>query len=449
MDVIVLGGGVAGLTAAYHLKQKGSSFLLLEKSDRFGGALHSLRQNGYLLEKGPNNFLESHETIQQHIAALNLGREVLRASTVAKNRYILSKKKLHPFPKTPLEFFKTPLLTAGGKLRLLLEPWCKIPPKEAEETISQFVTRRLGAQALRLVEPMIHGIYAGDCNRLSIQAIAPRITSWEREYGSLFKALKKARLLSKGNTPCSFSHGMETLARALYKTVQSHCRNRCEKLKLTKLQNRWRVQWEQQGNTFEEITDCLLLCIPAYEAAPLLESMDPPLSSMLSEINYVPLVLLHLMLERSSISHPLNGFGFLAGSEEAPFLLGSLWSSSIFESHCADPSKVLFTCFVGGAKNRNVLDLSEGELVSGVLAALYPLFGKSMKMVDVVVTKIRKALPQYTLGHLQKIKAIRKCLETYGNLFLAGNYLDGISVNDTMKNAWQQTEAIISLPPPN
>lgn len=442
MDAIVLGGGVAGLTGAYHLKQKGLSFLLLEKSHRFGGALHSQRQNGCLLEKGPNSFLESHETIHQHIADLKLEGEVIRAGAAAKKRFILYKKQLHPFPKTPFEFLKTPLLTPSGKLRLLLEPWRKAPPEADEETISQFVTRRLGNQALHLVEPMIHGIYAGDCNQLSIQAIAPKIASWEREEGSLFKALKKARLFSKGNAPCSFKNGMETLISALYKTVQPHCLSHCQKLKITKLRDRWRVQWEQQGRTFEESANCLLLCLPAYEAASLVESLDPPLSLMLSEISYAPLVLIHLVVERSSISHPLNGFGFLAGSQESHFLLGSLWSSSIFEERCTDSSKTLFTCFVGGAKNPNILNLSEGELVSKTLAELYPLFGRSMKISDVAVTKIMKALPQYTLGHPQRMQSIKQRLSSLAGLHAAGNYWDGISVNDTMRQTKQQVEII-------
>lgn len=442
MDAIVLGGGVAGLTGAYHLKQKGLSFLLLEKSHRFGGALHSQRQNGYLLEKGPNSFLESHETIHQHITDLKLEGEIIHAGESAKNRFILHKKQLHPFPKTPFEFLKTPLLTPRGKFSLLCEPWRKTPPEGDEETISQFVTRRLGRQALHLVEPMIHGIYAGDCNQLSIQAIAPRVASWEQEYGSLFKALKKARLLSKGNTPCSFRNGMETLAEALYKTVQPHCLSECQKIKITKLRNRWRVQWEQQGSHFEEITPFLLLCLPAYEAASLVESLDPPLSLLLSEISYAPMVLIHLVVERSSVSHPLNGFGFLAGSQENHFLLGSLWSSSTFEGRSAHSSKTLFTCFVGGAKNPNILNLSEGELVSKTLAELYPLFGRSMKISDVAVTKIMKALPQYTLGHPRRMQSIREHLKAMKNLSLAGNYLDGISVNDTMKNALSQVQRL-------
>ncbi|MBI4124583.1 MAG: protoporphyrinogen oxidase [Deltaproteobacteria bacterium] len=425
MDAIIVGAGIAGLTAAYHLKQKGLKVCLLEKSNRWGGCLHSVRFNGCLLEKGPNSFLGSQETVQGHIAALGLEGEVIEANAAAKKRFILANGKLIPFPKGPVEFLKTPLLTLGGKGRLLLEPLIRKKTVE-EESVAQFVARRLGRQALRLVEPMINGIYAGDAENLSLQAIAPGIAQWEKEYGSLFKALRKARLLSKGQTLYSFKRGMQTLADALHERVKGDCHLNCLPLQITKPKGGWKV------NDLE--APLLILAVPAEEAAALLKNIDHALSGLLDLIPYAPLAVIHLIVERSQIDHPLDGFGFLSGAGENNFLTGCLWSSSIFEGRC-EASKVLLTCFAGGAKDGGVIHLSEEEISARTLASLQNVFKARLQPESVSVTKLSRALPQYTLGHAERLRSIQRQVEALPGLCLVGNYLDGISVNDTMAGA--------------
>lgn len=441
-DLIILGGGVAGLTAGYHAQRGGFSLLLLEKSGRWGGCLHSLRQNGFLMEKGPNSFLESQETIRRHIQDLKLEGEVIQAGAEAKNRFVLRGGKLLPFPKGPLEFFRTPLLTFRGKVRMLTEPWRRSHPACEEESVAQFVSRRLGVEALHLVEPMIRGVYAGEAAAVSLQGIAPRIARWEKEYGNLFRALKKLRLLSRGHGLFSFRDGMETLTDALHAAIGPNALAGCEVTEISRSEKNWKVRWKQGENTFEEIAPRLLLCLPAFEAANLLRETSAGLSKALAEIPYAPLALVHLAVERSSVSHPLNGFGFLTGRGEDSFLLGSLWSSSIFPGRSAEPSKTLFTCFAGGASNPSVLENSTEALIAKTLAQLQQIFGKKLKAAEAFVTRIPKALPQYTLGHPARIAAIREHLQGLKGLHIAGNFIDGISVNDTMENAAKAVEII-------
>ncbi|OGQ05813.1 MAG: protoporphyrinogen oxidase [Deltaproteobacteria bacterium RIFCSPLOWO2_12_FULL_44_12] len=434
MDAIILGAGIAGLTASYHLKRKGFSFLLLEKTLRCGGCLHTVTTNGTLLEKGPNSFLSSHDTLMAHAKELGLTGEMIQARESSKNRFVLRRGKLISFPTSPAQFLKTPLLTPLGKLRLILEPLIAARSLNGEESIAQFVTRRLGKQALNLVKPMIHGIYAGDCEHLSIQAVAPKITEWEREYGSLFKALKKTRLLSQGQTLYSFKGGMQTLTDALYQTIQKHCQLECQDIAITKLKEGWKVQWKHQGGLREEEARVLILGLPAFEAARLLEDSNPGLALQLNTVPYAPLAVIHLVVERSFINHPLNGFGFLSGAGGKNFLLGCLWSSSIFENRCPD-SLALLTCFVGGAKNPTILQEGEDQIISKVLNELRQIFGSSFRIEEASLTRHTKALPQYTLGHPKKLEKIRAHLQKSPGLYLTGNYWEGISVNDTMKNA--------------
>ena len=440
MDAIVLGAGIAGLTASYRLKRKGRSLLLLEKGSHYGGCLKSVRHNGYLFEKGPNSFLNSHKTILEHVGLLGLQNQIVEAKDSAKNRFIWSKGRLIPVPKKPLEFLCSPLMTFGGKIRLLMEPCISARPPEEEETVAQFVTRRLGKQALNLVEPMIHGIYAGDAKTLSLSAIAPEISKWEKEYGSLFKALKKARLFSAGHTLCSFKGGMQTMADALYKANEKNCRFDCQNIQIEKSGKGWRVKWAQKGKDYEEETPLLVLAVPAYTAAALLEKSSSDVAQTLQTIPYVPLAVLHLVVDRSKVPHPLNGFGFLSGGGENNFLLGCLWSSSIFEGRCRDRAEAVFTCFAGGAKNPTVLNDSDDVLIAKTLKELGAVFGETIKPSETFVTRLPKALPQYTLGHRKKMEEIRGRVKALEGLCLVGNYWDGISVNDTMAYAKKQTE---------
>ncbi|MDO8526590.1 MAG: protoporphyrinogen oxidase [Deltaproteobacteria bacterium] len=441
MKTIVLGAGIAGLTASYQLKKAGKPFLLLEKSSRWGGRIQSLRHHGFLLEMGPNSFLENQETLADHIRELDIQKQKTPSKPAAKNRYILHKRKLRRVPKSGFDFFKTSLLSPMGKMRLLMEPLIPANSSE-EESVAQFVTRRLGKEALHLVGPMIHGIYAGNAANLSMPAIAPNIAKWEQEYGSLFKALSKARLFSKGQTLSSFHDGLQTLVNGLYEEVREQCLLDCQDIRLIKEKSTWRVKWKQADKTHEEEASSILLALPAYAAASLLETVDPNLSIVLKSIPYVSVSVVHLVVDRSTLKRPLNGFGFLTGTKESNLLLGCLWSSTIFDSRCPDDQSVLLTCFVGGAKNPSAMMLSEEAILQKVVEELHPLLGRALKVTDSVVTKISNAIPQYTLGHKNKLRGIQEQLQLSKGLYLTGNYFSGISINDTMRNAVQEVQNI-------
>lgn len=431
MDAILIGGGIAGLSAAFHLKKRGLKVLLVEKSPRWGGCLHTVREKECLLEKGPNSFLAGQATLMEQVKLLGLEDQVIPANDWAKERFVLEGsptqgEKLIPFPKSPLAFLKTPLLTFRGKIRLLMEPWIRSesPP---EESVAQFVTRRLGKEALRLVEPMIRGIYAGSSSNLSLSALAPNIGRWEKEYGSLFKALRKARLFSKGQTLYSFKEGMQTLADGFHQQLKENCRLNCDVVQIENRNGKWVVNNEME-------TSRLILAVPAYTAANLLQSLDGELADVLKAIPYAPLAVIHLLVKKSELNHPLNGFGFLAGRGETDFLLGSLWSSSIFEGRC-EKGSALLTCYVGGATHPEVLSFSREELTDKTVERLRKIFKSPFQPSQTFFTPLPKALPQYTLGHPWRIEKIEDRLRSWPGLHLIGNYFTGVSVNDTIDDA--------------
>lgn len=440
MDVILIGAGVAGLAAACRLREKGLRVLLLEKSARWGGCVHTVRQNGFLLERGPNTFLGNQETIQKWIKDLNLEQAVVAASPRARKRYVWKNSKLIPVPKSPLGFLTTPLLTLRGKFRFLAEPWIE-PNGAEEESVAEFVARRFGKEALELVEPMTRGIYAADPARLSLEAIAPRVHQWETEYGSLLKALRQTRYFSRAKEIYSFQNGMQTLADALFEKIRGDCHLESENIQLQKISKQWRVRWSHRGNIYEEIAPELFLSVPAYAAATLLNDFDSRLSSLLDEIFYVPMVVTHLVLSRKEMEHPPEGFGFLTGRNEKTPLLGSIWSSSLFENRC-NPATALWTCFSGGAFHPDVLNKPDSFWTAFFEKELKTLFRRPLRMEQAFCHSVPKAIPQYNRGHTERILEIEKRAKALGGLTLAGNYFTGVSVDNTLQNAADRVEGL-------
>ncbi|HEX7183363.1 MAG TPA: protoporphyrinogen oxidase, partial [Thermoanaerobaculia bacterium] len=188
LDTLVIGGGISGLTTAFHLARAGRKVAVLEASPRVGGAMETRADGLWRFEMGPNTVLESHESVTRLIRESGLEGEKITASPTAKRRYLWKGGRLHALPSGPPGFLKTPLFSLGAKLRLLREPWIGKPTGEPEETIAAFVRRRLGQEFLDYaVGPFVSGVYAGDPERLSVRWAVPRIHALERDHGSLIR----------------------------------------------------------------------------------------------------------------------------------------------------------------------------------------------------------------------------------------------------------------------
>jgi len=428
-----MGGGIAGLSAAYQLQKQGRSFLLLEKTGRLGGMIRSERKEGFLLEYGPNSFLTSHETLMETAKELGILGQLLPAQDACKKRYVREDKNLQLVPMSFGSFLKTPLLSVRGKFRLFLEPW--IPRKKGgrEETVADFVSRRLGKNALNLVTPLIRGIYAGDPYQISMEAIAPEWVEKEEKHGSLFKALLKNRSSSPRPKMYSFQGGMETLVHALVKTVKTSCQVCCTLTGLKKEEGHWVIQWEQNGKIEIQKTRTIISALPAYEAAKLFKPFISD-GAALEQVQYLPMAVLHLGTKQNTCINTLDGFGFLSGVHDNSFLLGCLWSSSAFRNR-APESETLLTCFAGGSVHPEILKYSDEELTEKGEKDLNGLLFSTPKTTLTQLTKHTRAIPQYSLGHRRRITKLQNELEEQHNIFLVGNYVDGISVNATMKQA--------------
>lgn len=449
-DSIIVGAGISGLVAAYRLKKLGRDVLLIESSPRVGGAIHSHQADGFLIEAGPNSFRGSHQLIDL-VEELNLTGELVTADPLAP-AYVYSGGELHAVPMSPPALIKTTLISASTKLRLLREPFVKKlqhhDPQEAtpEESIASFVTRRLGKEILeKLVAPFLSGVYAGDPERLSVQACFPKLAEFESEAGSiLFGALKATR--RKQEKPkrslrpyrlCSFRSGLNTLPLRLAEELGKSLLTEARVKVIRHSPSGFDLTVEHQGKNHQFSCSSLIVATPAFAAAELLKTTAPEIAELLAEIPYVSLASVPLAFNVEQIKKPLDGFGFLIPRSEGLRTLGSIWNSFLFAGR-APQGWALTNNFIGGATDPEAVNLSDDELVQTVHSDLSKVLGITGEPKPLPITRYQRAIPQYELGHAARIARLEQALPKYPGLRLAGNYLHGVSLGDCVK----QTELL-------
>lgn len=440
-DVVVIGAGLSGLVTAFRLTRAGLKVEVLEAAARPGGVIGSQRRGGALFERGPNSGLDTTPLINDMLRDLGIQDQRIEASEASSRRYVLRGGRLVAMPTSPGAMVSTPLFSLGAKLRLFAEPFIGKAQAEREESIAQFVRRRLGSEFLDYaIEPFVAGIYAGDPERLSVPAAFPRLHALEQRYGSLIKGAilgarerKRSAEKAKNMAPSfSFRDGMQSLTDALARAIGSVQCN----VRVTSVDHGdggFVVTGERQGQAFALSARAVVLSVPAYAAAPLVRSLDANASQALGEIPYAPVAVLASAYRREDVTHPLDGFGFLAPVKERPAVLGSLFSSTMFEGR-APADMVLLTTFIGGLRNPAMAAAPEAELAAAVQKEMARLIGARAEPLWNEVTRWERAIPQYTLGHLQRIAAVEGAERAVPGLYFCANYRGGVSISDCVKS---------------
>ncbi len=444
LDAVVLGGGISGLTAAFLLRQRGFSVRLLEAAERPGGCITTWRKDGFLFELGPNTVLNNAEEIDRLCGAAGLLGERLEASPAAKKRFVVKGGRLVALPAGPLGFLTTPLFTLRAKLRLFREPFIPPAPPETEETIAQFVRRRLGRELLDYaVSPFVSGVYAGDPERLSVRHAVAKIYALEREHGSLIRGALARR---KGPAPqgglFSFPDGLETLPRRLALALGEGYTAPATVLSVRREGPDFSVVASRPGGQGERLqARAVVSALPAAAASAVLSSLGGDFPSRIRSLPYADVALVCLGFRREEVAHPLDGFGFLAPEVEGRFVLGCLFPSSLFPGR-APEGHVALTAFVGGAVHPERASLEAQELVQRTLRDLTPLLGLQGSPVLQRVERWRPAIPQYNLGHGAFLRAAAELEGSHPGLFVSGNLLSGVSVGNCIQNAYAVAERV-------
>ena len=436
VDIAVIGAGISGLAAAYRAHQAGLSVTVLEASQRLGGWLQSVEQDGFLMELGPNSFPSSSGALLDLAEAVGLSPEV--ASPKAKKRYIYHQGRLQAVPSGPLSFLTSSLLSPSAKVRLFSEPFRPAISKP-DCSMKEWISHRLGPEVHdRLAAPFLTGVYAGDTTQLSAQAVFPKLVEMEQTHGSLGKALLNRQLSGPKKIKkrpyalYNFPGGMEALPQSIAAALPEWALRLAQPVKSLRLLTNQQIQIESvDGDRLE--AKQVVIATPAFAAATLLEALSPEASQVLSTIHYEAIQVVQVAVNKKDITQPLDGFGFLVPREEGLLLLGCIWNSELFQAR-APERQALLTCFYGGAHHRELTQWSNLQLAQQAQADLAFVFSAKRDAFRVLrVDQHYQAIPQYNQGHCQRIQAIQAALAQLP-IKLVGNYLTGINLNQCVSS---------------
>ncbi|HZC69022.1 MAG TPA: protoporphyrinogen oxidase [Nitrospirales bacterium] len=459
--VLIVGGGIAGLSAAYGLAESAASrdsptqCTLVEAEPRLGGKILTEQVGGFVIEGGPDSFLAQKPWGIELCRRLGLADRVLGTNQDRRKTYVYSRGCLEELPeglalgvpRRLVPFLRSGLLSWKGKLRLGAE--LLIPRRSArgDESLGAFFRRRLGDEALeRIIEPLMTGIYAGDADSLSIQATFPRFPEMERQAGSIVRALLGSWRWHQGEKPGGSA--FVTLQGGLSEMVQA-LTTRLGKLRVLAGRRVRAVRISGTPGGYEVTIEgeaplavgALILATSAYDAAILLEPLDGELAALLRGIPYASTATISLGFRRQDFSHRLDGYGFVIPRIEGRALLAVTWTSSKW-SHRAPDDAVLLRAYVGGAGRETVLGLSDEGLVSLVRSELRDMMGITEAPVLAKVYRWPRSMPQYLVGHLERLAAVDERLARWPGLFLTGAGYRGVGIPDCIRDGLDAAEHV-------
>jgi protoporphyrinogen/coproporphyrinogen III oxidase len=446
IPAIVIGGGISGLTCAYHLQQAGIPVRVLDAGVRPGGVISTQEKDGFRFELGPQSFLST-DPLLKLIDALGLESELLRADSRAP-RYILVRGQLVPAPLAPPSLLTTPLLGARTKWRLSTEMLRRTKPPSTDESIAAFVRRKFGDELLdRLVAPFVSGIYAGDPEKLSLRASFPKLHEFETKYGSVLRGAMKSRPAKGTPRPglCSFRGGMETLPRALAtrlgdallgETIVVGARHG-----KANGNSSFEVDLTRNGHRETLLASAVILAAPVNAASEILKGVSDKFAAPFARIEYAPLAVVAAGYRRDQVRHAGNGFGFLVPRSEGLRVLGTVWNSSLFPER-APENMACFTSFAGGATDPGLCAMSDDEIAEIIGGEVRRVLGITGPPMTRLVHRYTRALPQYNLGHSETVSTLGAAASSVPGLFLTGNYLSGPSIGSCVEQANQTADAV-------
>ncbi|VTS08654.1 protoporphyrinogen oxidase [Tuwongella immobilis] len=452
--IVILGAGLSGLALAYRLQQRlpHAAITLIEPRNRPGGNIWTARQNGFQIEEGPNGFLDSKPSTMQLCRDLGLGDQLLAASEGSrKNRYVYLRDQLQKLPGGLMPFLRSPLMSWRGKLAFALEQFRKPPsPIPEDESIAAFATRRAGRESAEIfADALVTGIHGGDPELLSIRSCFPRLAQFEREFGSVIKGVfaaakvRRKAAQARGETPqpqrmWSFRPGLRLLVETLHEQFRGTYVGGIGVRRIRRADPatsdgaRWLIDGEG-GEQWQ--ADVVIPTCPAYISARLLADVDEPLAHELDSIAYTRIAVVALAYRRADVPRAdLDGFGYIAPQRTRRDVLGVQWCSSIFPDRAPD-GLVMWRALCGGWHRGEMLDWSNEQLLRAVHAEMTVAMGVTGEPVHHHIVRWPKAIPQYFIGHHQRVQRVEMRLVQLPGLFLGGNILYGVAMNDCTEQA--------------
>jgi oxygen-dependent protoporphyrinogen oxidase len=462
--LVIVGSGIAGLAAAYFVLEKAKKIgesihlHLLDEKDRVGGCILTEKVNGFVIEGGPDCFLYEKPWALALCEKLGLGDRILNTN---ENRriFILSNGKLHELPEgfmlmvptsfTP--FIKSSLISWSGKIRMAMDLFIPKKKSDEEESLADFVRRRLGEEALeKIAEPLVAGIHAGTPETMGLGSTFPRFIQMEKEYGSLIRGMLARRKMAlqwqkrggpKRTMFLSLKDGLGEWVDSLREKIGKErigLKKKVVGLRRTEERD-YDIQLSD-GTSLE--TDSIILATPSFITAKIVEEMDSKLSEILLTIPYVSSATVSLAYHRSQIHHPMDAFGFIIPRSEKRKIMASTWTSVKF-NYRAPEDYVLLRVFAGGVNNEQLVDLDDDEMLRMIQEELKDIMDVEGDPILTRIYRWEKSMPQYLVGHLEKVARIEERTNLQPGLFLTGCAYKGIGISDSVHDAEIVAEKVV------
>lgn len=460
--VAIIGAGISGLSTAYAVERLAGEVGLevevtvFEREERTGGKIWSIKEEGYLCEWGPNGFLDSKPMTLDLCDQLGIQNRLERSSDNARKRFIYSGGILNRLPENGPMFLRSKLISWPGKIRLSQEFFKPKRTDGVDETLADFARRRLGAEALdKLIGPMVSGIFAGNPETMSLKSCFPRIHELEQEYGGLLKAMirmakqKKAEIKAgkqvasaagPGGVLTSFVGGIQELTDATVERLNGKVQTGNAVTGLKPITGGWELRLADGANFDAEV---VVSAAPAHVLKELTWSLDGTLSELLAGIPYAPMNVICFGYEKAKVERDLDGFGYLIPKKEGCEILGTLWDSSIFPAR-APEGHVMLRSMMGGANNPAAINLSDAEVKERTMAELNKIMGIGAEPDFVRIFRHQRAIPQYVVGHAERLAAIEDRTKSHSGLILTGNAFFGVGLNDCVNAANNAGEQVVA-----
>jgi protoporphyrinogen/coproporphyrinogen III oxidase len=453
--VVIIGGGISGLSAAYYLAKRGVPSTIIESRPRLGGVIHTEQIDGCTVEAGPDSFISAKPAAMELIRELGLADQVIGSNDFSRKTYVWKRGRLVPLPDglmmmVPtkiMPLLATPLLGWGTKLRMGLELLHAPQPHQEDQSVAEFIEEHYGAEAVEyLAEPLLAGIYGGSPRELSVTSVLPRFVALARQYGSLTRGVlaERAKAAASAHTngaaPPLFrtlKGGLSQMIDALAASIQGTVEVRRAKAQtVERVPNGYRIRVEGEWIEAEH----LVIAAEAYNASALLRGVDERLGELLCQVPYSSSMTVAVGFDAKDLAETPQGHGFLVPKKERRRLMACTWVGAKFPYRVPD-GKMVARCFLGGTDDAAVLNESDDAVVAVVLEELRAIAGIQARPQFTRVSRWPLSMAQYTVGHPQRLKEIEGRVAQLPGLHLAGNAYEGIGIPDCIRMGKRAAEA--------
>ena len=454
--VVIIGGGISGLSAAYYLARGGVSSTILESRPRLGGVIQTERVEGCTLEAGPDSFLSAKPAALELIRELGLADQVIGSNDRDRVTYVRKGGRLLPLPDGLMMMVPTrilPLLTTGllgwkTKFRMGMELLRAPRPKPGDESVADFIQEHYGAEAVDyLAEPLLSGIYGGNPSQLSVTSVLPRFVELSNQYGSLTRGVLAARAKAgRARNPAplfrTLKGGLGQLVDAIADAISGKVQVRqCRAQTIQRAKAGFRIKVD--GGDWLEADQVVVAC-EAHSGSALLAGVDERLAELLGTVPYSSSMTVALGFDAADFAHPPHGFGFLVPRKERRRLVACTWVGAKFP-HRVPEGKVVARCFLGGMEDAGVLGESDEVMGPAVTRELQEIAGFTARPRFTRIARWPRAMAQYTVGHPQRLAEMQARTPPAGGLHLAGNAYEGIGIPDCIRMGRQAAERILGM----